>query len=209
MTTGGFIVLEGGEGAGKSSVQSALGERLRAEGADVLLTREPGGTALGERIRELVLAQRAVDDPLAELMLFEAARAHLVATVVRPALERGALVLCDRFTASSIAYQGYGRRLGRHVVERANAIAAGGLEADLTLLLDLPAEEGLARRSRDGAANHFDAADAAFHERVRAGFLELARESPSTWRVIDASRPLETVVEAAYREIAAVTGAAR
>jgi dTMP kinase len=209
MTTGRFIVLEGGEGAGKSSVQQALGDRLRAGDVDVLLTREPGGTPLGERIRELVLARRAIDDPLTELMLFEAARAHLVATVIRPALERGATVLCDRFTASSVAYQGFGRGLGRGVVEQANAIATGGLATDLTLLLDLPPERGLARRSRDGASNHFDAADAAFHERVRAGFLELARESPATWRIIDASQPLDAVVAEAYAAIGSLIGALR
>ncbi len=208
MTTARFIVLEGGEGAGKSSVRQALGERLRADGADVLLTREPGGTPLGERIRELVLPQRAIDDPLAELLLFEAARAHLVATVILPALERGALVLCDRFTASSVAYQAYGRGLGRDMVERANAIASGGLVPDLTLLLDVPVEAGLGRRSREGAANHFDAAESAFHKRVRAGFVELARESPTTWCIIDATQPLDAVVEAAYREIVAVLLAA-
>lgn len=208
--SGHFIVLEGGEGAGKSSVQQALGERLSADGIDVLLTREPGGTALGERIRELVLAERAIDDPLAELLLFEAARAHLVATVIRPAIERGATVLCDRFAASSVAYQGFGRGLGREVVERANAIATGGgLIPDLTLLLDLPPDRGLARRSRDGASNHFEATDIAFHERVRAGFLELARESPATWRIIDAAQPLDAVVETAYREMRALLSVKR
>ena len=150
------IVIEGGEGAGKSRLLQALGERLRAGGREVVLTREPGGTALGEQIRSLVLRDLAVGDHLAELLLFEAARAHLVATVLRPALERGALVLCDRFAASSIAYQGFGRGLGRDVVERANAIATGGLAPDLTLLLDLAVEAGLARRAGDGAANHFD-----------------------------------------------------
>ena len=195
---GRFIVLEGGEGAGKSSVQQALGERLHAAGFDVLLTREPGGTGLGERIRELVLAQRSVDDPLAELLLFEAARAHLVSGVIRPALDAGRTVICDRFAASSVAYQGFGRGLGREVVERANAMATGGLAPDLALLLDLPVEAGLARRAGVGGANHFDAEDMAFHERVRAGFLKLAGEAPGRWRVIDASRPLADVIEAAY-----------
>jgi dTMP kinase len=198
-----FIVLEGGEGAGKSSVQRALGDRLSAAGHDVVLAREPGGTPLGERVREILLAGGGVADPLVELLLFEAARAHLVATVIRPALERGATVICDRFAASSIAYQGFGRGLGRDVVEHANAIATGGLEADVTLLLDLPAAEGLARRSKQGAANHFDGEALAFHERVRAGFLELARESPERWRIIDAAQPLDAVIDAAY---AAVTG---
>jgi len=194
-------VLEGGEGAGKSSVWRAIGERLRADGRDAVLTREPGGTPLGERIRDLVLARTAIDDPVAELLLFEAARAHLVARVIRPALDRGALVLCDRFAASSATYQGYGRGLGREIVERANAIATGGLAPDLTLLLDLPVEQGLTRRAGEGAANHFDGEAMAFHRRVRAGFLELAHESPAHWRVIDATQPLDAVVQAAYAAI--------
>jgi dTMP kinase len=179
-------------------VQAALGERLSAEGIDLLLTREPGGTALGEGIRSLLLGQRSLEHPLAELLLFEAARAHLVATVIRPALERGAWVLCDRFSASSVAYQGFGRGLGRELVERANAIATAGLEPDLVLLLDLPAEVGLARRADEGAENHFDREALAFHERVRAGYLELARGDPDRWRVIDAAGSLEQVVDACY-----------
>jgi dTMP kinase len=198
--TGKFIVLEGGEGAGKSSVQAALGERLAARGIDAVLTREPGGTALGEGIRALLLGETSLDDPLAELLLFEAVRAHLVRTVIRPALERGAHVLCDRFAASSIAYQGYGRGLGRETVERANDIATGGLVADLTLLLDLPVEEGIRRRAREGAANHFDRETVAFHERVRAGYLELAR-GDDRWRVIDASQSINDVIAACEEAI--------
>lgn len=197
-----FIALEGGEGAGKSSVQRELGERLRAAGRDVVLTREPGGTPLGEQIRALVLAQSALDDPLTELMLFEAARAHLVAAVIRPALERGAVVVCDRFAASSIAYQAYGRGLDAALVARANDIATGGLGPALTLLLDLAAEAGLARRAGAGGANHFDRADLAFHERVRAGFRALAAADPARWRIIDAAAPLDAVVEACWREVA-------
>jgi dTMP kinase len=196
-----FIVLEGGEGAGKSRLLQALGERLRASGVDVVMTREPGGTPLGERIRGIVLAERALDDPLAELLLFEAARAHLVETLIRPALGRGATVLCDRFGASSIAYQSYGRGLPRDVVERANAIATAGVAPDLTLLLDLPAEAGLARRAGDGAANHFDREALAFHERVRAGYLELAREPG--WRIIDATQPFERVLDEAHAALMA------
>ncbi len=188
-------MIEGGEGAGKSRLLAALGERLGAGGREVVLTREPGGTALGEQIRSLVLGDVAAGDHLAELLLFESARAHLVATVIRPALKRGAIVLCDRFAASSVAYQGFGRGLGREVVEHANAIATGGLAADLTLLLDLPVEAGLARRAGDGAANHFDRETVAFHERVRAGFLELAHESPGACRVIDAGRTFELVLD--------------
>lgn len=198
---GRFVVLEGGDGAGKSAVQAALVERLRADGRDVLATREPGGTELGERIRELVLAQSSVGDALSELLLFEAARAHLVATVIRPALERGAVVVCDRFAASSVAYQGYGRGLGRELVEQANAIATGGLTPDVTLLLDVPVEVGLARRAGAGAANHFDREQVAFHERVRAGFLELARDGGEAWVVVDASMALEAVVDAAWSRV--------
>ena len=195
--TGRFIVVEGGEGAGKSRLLAALGERLGAGRREIVLTREPGGTPLGEEIRSLVLRDIALGDHLDELLLFEAARAHLVATVIRPAIERGAIVLCDRFAASSVAYQGFGRELGRDLVERANAIATGGLQPDLTLLLDLPVEAGLARRAGDGAANHFDRETVAFHERVRAGFLELAHESPATWRIIDAAQPFDAVLAAA------------
>lgn len=202
--SGAFIVIEGGEGAGKSRLQGALVERLLAEGHDVVATREPGGTALGERIRAILLEGASLDDPLAELLLFEAARAHLVASVIRPALERGAVVVCDRFTASSVAYQAYGRGLGRETVERANAIATGGLEPHLTLLLDLPVEVGLARRAGDGGANHFEREALAFHERVRAAYLDLARERPERWRVIDAMRPFEAVLDDAW---AAVTAA--
>jgi len=193
-----FIAIEGGEGAGKSRLQTALGARLSADGYDVLLTREPGGTPLGERVRDILLAERAAGYPLAELMLFEAARAQLVADVLRPALDAGRVVLCDRYAASSVAYQGFGRGLGRDLVERANAIATSGLMPGLTLLLDLPVEQGLARRGGEGAVNHFDAEETAFHERVRQGYLELARESPDAWRVIDAAQPFEAVLDTAY-----------
>jgi len=203
---GRFIAIEGGEGAGKSRLQAALGERLRAAGRDVELTREPGGTELGEQIRALVLAQRALETDLTELLLFEAARAQLVATVIRPALARGAVVICDRFASSSVAYQGFGRGMGREIVERANAIATGGLMPDLTLLLDLPADEGLARRAGAGTENHFDRETLAFHERVRAGYHDIARESPDTWRVIDASQPFDAVLDAALMAANTVIG---
>lgn len=201
MTRGTFIVVEGGEGAGKTRLLTALGERLVERNREVVLAREPGGTELGERIRELVLAQSAVGNELAELLLFEAARAQLVATVIRPAMDRGAVVVCDRFAASSTAYQGYGRGLGRELVEQANAIAIGGLVPDLTLLLDLPVEIGLGRRGRDGAANHFDSEAVAFHERVRTGFLELAHDGGDRWRVIDATQDFDAVLAEALAAI--------
>lgn len=201
---GRFVVIEGGDGAGKSRLQAALAEHLATLGREYVLTREPGGTTLGERIRELVLAQTGVGDPLSELLLFEAARAHLVTTVIRPAVERGAVVVCDRFEASSTAYQGFGRGLGRETVERANAIATSGLTADLTLLLDLPVELGLQRRGGEGGTNHFDREAVAFHERVRTGFLELARDGGPAWCVIDASRVFDAVLQEATAALARI-----
>ena len=197
--SGRFTVFEGGDGSGKSSVLRALGDGLRDAGVAHLLTREPGGTPLGERIRAILLEQHAVGDPLSELLLFEAARARLVETVIRPALDAGHHVICDRFTPSSIAYQSYGRGLPREVVESANAIATAGLEPDDVVLLDVPAELGLARRAGEGQSNHFDLEAAAFHERVRRGYLDMAREDPGRWHVIDASQPLHDVVQQAWR----------
>ncbi len=199
--SGKLIVLEGGEGSGKSRLQRALAERLTANGLRVVTTREPGGTPLGERIRDILLADRSVDDPLAELLLFEAARAHLVQEIVRPSLAAGAIVLCDRFAASSVAYQSVGRGLPRDVVERANAIATDGLTPDLTLLLDLPVEQGLARRAAGGGENAFDREDIAFHQRVRDAYLELARANSGSWRVIDACQPFDAVLNDALTAI--------
>jgi len=201
---GWLVALEGGDGAGKSTLVAALAARVRAAGREAVTTREPGGTALGERIRIVVAGGDAVPSAVAELLLFEAARAQLVEEVLRPQLARGAVVICDRFTGSSVAYQGYGRGLGREVVERANAIATGGLEPDLTLLLDLPAEMGLARRTGAGGSNHFDHATLAFHERVRAGYRDLAREAGERWRVIDATRPPEAVAADAWAAVKAL-----
>ncbi|MDE3097081.1 MAG: dTMP kinase [Chloroflexota bacterium] len=202
---GRLIVLEGGEGTGKSRLQHALIDRLAADGYRIDARREPGGTPLGERIRDLINAD-ALGDDLAELLLFEAARAHLVERAIRPALAAGTHVICDRFTASSVAYQSFGRLLDRALVERANAIATRGLTPDLTLLLDAPPSVGLARRQQGGALTHFDALPLAFHERVRDGYVELARESPATWRVIDAARPFEAVFADAYAAVRAVLG---
>jgi dTMP kinase len=200
---GRFIVLEGGEGAGKSRLLGALGESLRARGHDVVPTREPGGTPLGEVVREIIFMPHP-RDAVAELLLFEAARAQLVAEVIRPALDRGAIVLCDRFAASSVAYQGFGRGIPRDVVERANEVATRGLRPHLTLLLDISPEEGLRRRAGDGGENHFDRETLEFHTRVRNGFLTLAAEDPGGWRVTDASRPFGDVHKAALAAISDV-----
>jgi dTMP kinase len=151
-----------------------------------------------------LLAERAAGHPIAELMLFEAARAQLVEEVLRPALDAGRVVLCDRYAASSVAYQGFGRGLERDVVERANAIATAGVMPGLTLLLDLPVQQGLTRRGGAGDVNHFDAEQTAFHERVRDGYLTLASESSDRWRVIDATRPFDAVLDMASDAVLAM-----
>lgn len=198
-----LVTLEGGEGSGKSVQAHRLAERLAARGVPALAAREPGGTPVGEGVRAIVLhpPADAPIDPLAELLLFEAARAQLVAAVIRPALERHAVVVCDRFADSSLAYQGYGRGLDLSLIERLNGVATGGLRPDLTLLLDAPVEVGLARRRSDGALNSLDGQDLAFHERVRQGYLALARTEPGRWRVIDAARPIDEVAEAVWSAV--------
>jgi dTMP kinase len=198
-----FVAVEGGEGSGKSRLIGGLEERLRDGGFTVQVTREPGGTALGEQIRTLLLASEGASEALSELLLFEAARAELVASVIRPALERGSVVLCDRFIASSLAYQSRGRGLERAVVEAANRIATDGLSPDLTLLLDLPAATGLRRRAGDGGLNRFDREELAFHERVTTMFRELAYEDPSRWRTIDATMDYADVLTSATAAVAA------
>ena len=178
----------------------------------MLTTEEPGGTDLGRQfwafLQERARAAAAPLEPLAELLLFEAARAQHVAEVIRPALAAGRVVLCDRFADSSIAYQGYGRGLDLALVEEANRIATGGLAPDLTLLLDVPVEAGLARakaaEAHGGAKKAPDAIGQetlAFHERVREGFLEIARKEPGRVAVIDTTRPQEAVLEAAWEVV--------
>jgi dTMP kinase len=188
-----FLTLEGPDGAGKSVQAAVLAERLAATGRSVLLTREPGGTPLGERVRALLLdSQLGPREPLSDALLFNACRRQLVADVLRPALDGGALVVCDRFADSTLAYQGYGGGAPLAELRRLAEIATGGLVPDRTVLLDLSAKAGLARRQGGDAAQltRFEVGeghDAAFHERVRTGFLEMAGEEPLRWRVVDAS----------------------
>jgi dTMP kinase len=184
-----FITFEGGEGSGKSTQAELLARSLEAAGRRVLRLREPGGTPLGEELRQLLLHRRADISPLGELLLFLAARAELVRAIIRPALAEGSIVICDRFSDSTLAYQGYGRGIGLDQVRRINESATGGLKPDLTVLLDLPVETGRARKQRDEDA--FQGEDDAFHERVRQGYLALAREEPDRWLVLDATRPAE------------------
>ena len=205
-----FLTLEGPDGSGKTSQAARLGAALEAEGWDVLLLREPGGTALGERLRELLLHREDMPiDPVADALLFNAARAQLVGEVIQPALHAGKTVLCARFADSTLAYQGYGAGLDLVTLKALEAIATGGTSPDLTILLDLPAETGLNRKRRGrGALTRFESrADLAFHRRVRDGFLRLAREEPGRWRVIDATRPRSEVAKAVLDAVREVAGA--
>ncbi len=200
-----FITLEGPEGAGKSTNREYLAERLRACGLDVVLTREPGGTPLAERIRELLLTP--ADEPMAadtELLLVFAARAQHLAQVIRPALARGAVVLCDRFTDATYAYQGGGRGLSPERIAQLETFVQGDLRPDLTLIFDLPVEVGLARAAARGRLDRFEQEGMRFFESVRRAYLERARLAPSRYRILDAGQPLKAVqgdVEALVPEL--------
>ncbi|WP_312379250.1 dTMP kinase [Pseudomonas oryzihabitans] len=195
MTANGlFITLEGPEGAGKSTNRDYLAELLGSGGREVVLTREPGGTPLAERIREILLAPAA--EPMAvdtELLLMFAARAQHLAQVVRPALARGALVLCDRFVDATYAYQGGGRGVPVERIATLEAFVLGDLQPDLTLVFDLPVEIGLARAARRGALDRFEQEQRAFFEAVRQTYLDRAQAVPARYRLIDASRSLAEV----------------
>jgi dTMP kinase len=195
-----LITFEGPEGSGKSSQIAMLSGYLSDRGHEVLLTREPGGTAIGDQIRHVLhdtanLAMAAQT----ELLLYSASRAQLVRELILPALERGQVVLCDRYADSTLAYQGYGRGLNRAELEVISRFATGGLRPDLTLLLDVDVEAGLQRR-REGELemNRLDLETLAFHKRVREGYLQMAADDPARWVVIDAARsPAEVHRDAA------------
>ncbi|MEO3815633.1 dTMP kinase [Plantactinospora sp. B24E8] len=193
--TGMFVVFEGGEGAGKSTQVSRLAEALRQQHREVVVTREPGATAAGERIRRLVLERTEGQEPLAlraEALLYAADRAHHVATVVRPALARGAVVISDRYVDSSLAYQGAGRTLPVEEISWLSSWATGGLKPDLVVLLDVEPRTGLARvASRGGEADLLESESREFHDRVRYAFLDLASDDPKRYLVLDASRPAD------------------
>lgn len=190
-----FVVLEGGEGAGKTTLAAALAPRIEALGREVVLTREPGGTAAGELVRAILHEPLP---PWGETFAFLAARAALVDQVIRPALERGAVIISDRFAGSTFAYQGYGRGLDLDELRRANALATGGLEPGLVLYLDLPPEVGLARKDGESEAIRTGLEGLAFHRRVREGFLAQAAADPSRWHTLDATQPPDAVAEAAW-----------
>lgn len=189
-----FVTLEGPEGAGKSTNREYLADRLRARGLDVVLTREPGGTPLAERIRDLLLTP--ADEPMAvdtELLLVFAARAQHLAQVIRPALARGAVVLCDRFTDATYAYQGAGRELGKRFISALEDLVQGELRPDLTVILDLEPATGLNRASQRGALDRIEQEQIDFFHRVRSCYLEIAAANPQRCALIDASKPLLAV----------------
>ncbi len=210
-----FITFEGPEGSGKSTQARLLYERLQAEGYPVILTREPGGTRIGELIRRILVDLRHTEmAPTTETLLFSAARAQLVSELIRPYLNTGGIVLCDRYADSTFAYQGYG--LGRDLDElyAITAVATGGLMPNLTFYLDLDVEVGLARKRAQreraetpGASaahpewNRLDARDLAYHQRVAAGFAALIRREPERWRRLSALQPIEELAEQIYREV--------
>jgi dTMP kinase len=183
-----FVTFEGGEGSGKSTQLARLAVRLRARGIEPLVTREPGGTPLAEGIRELLLDPARRPGAISEVLLMEAARADLVASLVRPALAAGRVVLCDRYDDSTLAYQGAGRGLDAGLLALLNRTSTGGLRPALTLLYDVPPEVGLARRERAvGEPNRLDREPADFHQRVRRCFLDLAAAELERWVVLDAT----------------------
>lgn len=203
-----FVTFEGGDGSGKSTQASLLGEWLTDQGRTVVRTREPGGTEVGLEIRELVLHHRGDIDPRAEALLYAADRAHHIATLVRPALERGEVVIQDRYFDSSIAYQGAGRVLDSEEVRQLSLWATDALIPDVTVLLDL--DENIARERLNAANKRFDRLEnekAEFHARVRQGFLALAKAEPERFLVLDASLPVEELAQRIRARIEAALSA--
>ncbi len=203
-----FITFEGVEGCGKTTQLALAVEALRARGTAICVTREPGGTEIGRRIRAILMDVANVHlDPAAEWLLYEADRRQHVVETIRPALARGELVLCDRFSDSTEAYQQAGRGIRPSDIAFVDAIARDGIMPDLTLVFDLDPSEGLARaRRRDGHAGRFESADLAFHERVREAFREIARREPARVRLIPAAGPAAEVSSTAWSLLAARFG---
>lgn len=193
-TRGLFITVEGGEGVGKSTNIAFLEQQLRDRGVDLLVTREPGGSKLGEALRQLLLGVGDEPvDPMAELLLMFAARAQHISTRIEPALAAGRWVVCDRFTDATYAYQCGGRGIDRKAVNALEKLVQGQLRPDCTLLLDAPVSTGMARARERGDLDRFEQEELAFFERVRATYLELAEDSSGRYRIIDASQSLDDV----------------
>jgi dTMP kinase len=204
---GPFITLEGMDGSGKSTQLRLLAKYLKSRRLRVTTTREPGGTAIGERIREILLASSTQDlTPLAELALMYAARAQHLEQVIRPALERGGIVLSDRYNDASMAYQGYGRELGPAAVKALDQVICGSTQPDLTLVLDLPVRRSLGRAKgrelrRESRQARFEAEGLKFHDRVRRGYLAIARKDPKRVKLVRADRPVSEIQSEIRRHV--------
>lgn len=189
-----FITLEGPEGSGKTSQLPGLAEFLRQQGYDLIATREPGGTSIGDQIRRVLFAlDNKGMNPRSEILLFQASRAQLVEEVIRPALEARKVVLCDRYVDSTLAYQGYGHKVDMQALREIVDFATGGLKPDLTIFLDVPVDEGLNRRNKGGDWNRLDDYDKEFHRRVYDGYQKLIAAEPGRWAVVNAARTPEEV----------------
>lgn len=198
-----FITFEGPDGAGKSTQIQLLNDYLKAEGWDTVLTREPGGTPIGEKIRSIILdVENREMNPIAEMLLYAAARAQHVSQLIKPALEKGKIVLCDRFVDSSIAYQGFGRELGVDMVEGVNHFALQGIVPDLTILFAIDPEKGLERgRTRHRGMDRLEKEQMDFHKKVYEGFISLSHKYPQRIRIIDANLEIEKIHESVISEI--------
>lgn len=195
-----FITFEGGEGCGKSTQSRLLLKKLEQRNIPVVLTHEPGGTALGNEVRKVLKRRRgSFISPQAELLLFAASRAQLAAELIRPALEEGKVVICDRFTYSTLVYQGYGRGLDFTAIKMVNNMATRNLNPDLIILLDVSPEQGLARKQ--SLKDRFELEDLSFHRRVREGYLKTATAEPDRWLVIDASLPKGKIAEIIWNRV--------
>ena len=209
MSTGKFITIEGGEGVGKSSNHRFIAEFLSARGLEVVETREPGGTPLAEEIRELLLTKRSeVMSPTAELLLMFAARAQHLEQVIKPALQRGAWVLCDRFTDATYAYQGVARGLGTDFIIELEQSVQGSLRPDLVVLLDLDPRIGMRRAQNRGETDRIEQENIEFFDRVRSGYLARAAANPERFLIVDASVELEGVLEQIASGLTKVLGCA-
>lgn len=189
-----FLTFEGPDGSGKSTQAKLLAEYLVGLEYDILFTREPGGTDIGEQVRTVLHSLRSMEmQPRAEVLGYNMARAQLVGERIKPHLAKGGVVLCDRFYDNSLAYQGYGHMMDLGELRWIIGYATGGLKPDLTLLFDIAVEEGLGRRRGDGEWNRLDDMDKAFHERARKGYLEMASQEPERWVVMDATREIKVL----------------
>ncbi len=189
-----FVTLEGPEGAGKTTQLKLLSKHLESLGHKHIVTRDPGGTPLGRQISRILLNPETPVCPVTELLLYEADRAQHIAEVIEPALQQGTLVLCDRYTDSTLAYQGYGRELDFALINQLNDIATGGLKPDLTILFDIDSSAGLGRLHPSGH-DRFEREALEFHHKVRDGYLTMSAKDPERWRILDASKAMSVVQE--------------